>query len=85
MKTCILNSMKLMRVTLLCLALAVTSSLRAEILSVAVFDFESKDEAVRDLGSKVSSLLNAHLSIEPEIILVERAELEKALGEQELG
>ena len=54
-------------------------------LTVAVFDFESKDEAVRDLGPKVATLLNANLSAEPQIITVERAELEKVLGEQELG
>lgn len=54
-------------------------------LSVAVFDFESKDEAVRDLGPKVATILNATLSVEPTLIMVERAELEKVLGEQELG
>ncbi len=53
--------------------------------SIAVFDFESKEEAVKDLGPKVATLLNAHLSADPKLILVERAELEKALGEQELG
>jgi hypothetical protein len=54
-------------------------------LTVAVFDFESKDEAVRDLGPKVSALISANLSAEPQIITVERAELEKVLGEHELG
>jgi hypothetical protein len=57
----------------------------AEILTVAIFDFDSRDEAVRDLGSKVSVLVNAYLSAEPDLITVERAELEKILGEQELG
>ena len=57
----------------------------SNILTVAVFDFESKDEAVRDLGPKVSALINASLSAEPQLITVERAELEKVLGEQELG
>ena len=56
-----------------------------EVLTVAVFDFESRDEAVRDLGPKVATLVNANLSAEPQIITVERAELEKVLGEQELG
>ena len=55
------------------------------ILTVAVFDFESKDEGVRDLGPKVSALVNANLSASPQLITVERAELEKVLGEQELG
>jgi TolB-like protein len=57
----------------------------AQPLTVAIFDFESKDEAVRDLGPKVSTLLNANLSAQADIITVERAELEKVLGEQELG
>jgi len=55
------------------------------VLTVAIFDFESKDEAVHDLGPKVATLLNANLSAEPQIITVERTELAKALGEQELG
>lgn len=59
--------------------------LAADVLTVAVFDFESKDEAVRDLGPKVATLVNANLSAEPNLITVERAELEKVLGEQELG
>ncbi|HUA38308.1 MAG TPA: CsgG/HfaB family protein [Candidatus Sulfopaludibacter sp.] len=56
-----------------------------QILTVAVFNFESKDEAVHGLGPKVADLISANLSAEPDIITVERAELEKALGEQELG
>src|SRR5437867_9699720 len=56
-----------------------------DILTVAIFDFESRDEAVRDLGPKVATLINADLSAEPQLITVERAELEKVLGEQELG
>jgi hypothetical protein len=56
-----------------------------EVLTVAIFDFDSKDEGARDLGPKVATLLNANLSAEPQIITVERAELEKVLGEQELG
>ena len=57
----------------------------SEVLTVAVFDFDSKDEAVRDLGPKVATLINANLSADPNLITVERAELEKVLGEQELG
>jgi len=55
------------------------------VVTVAIFDFEAKDEAVRDLGPKIAVLLNANLSAEDGIITVERAELEKVLGEQELG
>jgi hypothetical protein len=72
----------------LALLLAAGTTVRAgsnDVLTVAVFDFESKDEAVRDLGPKVATLVNANLSTEPQIITVERAELEKVLGEQELS
>jgi hypothetical protein len=54
-------------------------------LSVAVFDFEAREEGVRDMGSKLAALISVHLSTEADLVLVERAELEKALGEQELG
>ena len=54
-------------------------------LTVAVFDFASPDEAVHDLGPKVSTLVDATLSANPDLITVERADLEKALSEQELG
>ena len=40
---------------------------------------------MRDLGPKIAALVNANLSAEPQLITVERAELEKVLGEQELG
>ena len=67
------------------LLLATASAFAAEVLTVAVFDFESKDEAIRDLGPKAATLVNANLSADPRLITVERAELEKALGEQEIG
>jgi hypothetical protein len=66
-------------------ALTATAVRAEQVLTVAVFDFESKDEAIRDLGPKVATLLNATLSAEVNLIMVERAELEKVLGEQELG
>ena len=56
-----------------------------DVLTVAVFDFDSKGEAVHDLGSKIATLVNANLSAQPDLMTVERAELEKVLGEQELG
>ncbi len=54
-------------------------------MTVAVFDFEAKEEALRDAGSKISALLQSALSTNEKVITVERAELEKILGEQELG
>jgi hypothetical protein len=73
---------------ILALLLAAGTTVRAatnDVLTVAVFDFESKDESVTGLGPKVAALVNANLSAEPQIITVERADLEKVLGEQELG
>jgi hypothetical protein len=69
----------------LLLAIGMARAQTTNPLTVAVFDFESKDEAVRDLGPKVSALINANLSADPQLITVERAELEKVLSEQELG
>lgn len=68
-------------------AISMTSGVlrAADVLTVAVFDFESKDEAVRDLGPKIATIVSANLSADPNVITVERTELEKALGEQELG
>lgn len=56
-----------------------------QVLTLAVFNFESKDDAIKDLGPQVTALINATLSARPELMTVERAELEKVLGEQELG
>ena len=51
-----------------------------------MFDFESKDDAsTRQLGPQIATMINATLSTESKINTVERAELQKALGEQELG
>jgi hypothetical protein len=54
-------------------------------LTVAVFDFECRDELLGDAGPQAALLLNALLSAESDLLLVERAELEKVLGEQALG
>src|SRR3954468_20428797 len=66
-------------------AVTATAVPSPSILTVAVFDFESRDEATHDLGPKASALINANLSADPQIETVERAELEKVLGEHELG
>ena len=59
----------------LLLAGGIALALAADVLTVAVFDVESKDEAKRDLGSEVAALVNVHLSAEPQLITVERAEM----------
>jgi hypothetical protein len=79
--------MKIANVVLFAILLAGTLARAGtpEVLTVAVFDFDSRDEAVRDLGAKVATLVNANLSAQPDLITVERTELEKVLSEQELG
>ena len=80
--------MKLKLISVLALVWLAGMVARAELalpLTIAVFDFESRDENVRDLGPKVATLINANLSADPNLITVERAELERVLGEQELG
>ena len=57
----------------------------AEPLTLAVFDFQSPEEGLRELGPKMSALVGANLAADSRLITVERAELDKALGEQELG
>lgn len=83
-----IRSMKATPAFQIALSLLLASAVRAaepEMLTVAILDFESKDAAVHDLGPKVATMVNAALSAEPQIITVERAELEKLLSEQELG
>ncbi len=53
--------------------------------TVAVLDFEAKSDAERELSAKVTPMVVAQLSVRPEIMLLERAEIDKALGEQALG
>jgi Curli production assembly/transport component CsgG len=67
------------------LALSVSKAAADQILTVAVLDFDSPDEAVHDLGLKVATLVSANLSAEPGLVTVERADLQKVLSEAELG
>jgi TolB-like protein len=53
-------------------------------LSVAVYDFKGDAEAA-SFTSKVTSLVTANLSTETNLVMLERAELTKALSEQAFG
>ena len=67
--------MKIKTTTLLTAALlAVTIPVSAATSppSVAIFDFESKEESVKNLGANVAALLNAYLSADPNLILGRR-------------
>lgn len=54
-------------------------------LTVAVYDFADADKDVAGYGAKVSALVTADLTTETNLIMVERADLIKALGEQAIG
>jgi Curli production assembly/transport component CsgG len=62
-----------------------TNTNSSQVLTVAIFDFESPGESARDLGKQISALVSANLSAEPNLNIVERAELEKVLAEQEMS
>lgn len=53
------------------------------LLTLAVFEFDTREGG--EVGQNVSALLNVQLSAEANLITVERAELAKVLGEQELS
>lgn len=53
-------------------------------LTVAVYDFTDADRQAEQYGGKVTTLVTADLTTETNLIMVERAQLKKALGEQAL-
>lgn len=54
-------------------------------ITAAILDFHTSDAKLGSKGAEIAQLLSAQLSGASNIILVERQELTKALGEQELG
>ena len=56
-----------------------------ETYTVAVLSFEASGEQLKDLAPEVTLLVNTYLSAEEGLSLVERADLDKALGELSLG
>ncbi len=56
-----------------------------EPMTAAVLDFDTAPDVHGPSGSDIAGLLSAKLSVSPSIIMVERGDLEKVLGEQELG
>lgn len=51
----------------------------------AILDFEYGDRRFPEMGGEFSDLLNVEMSLSPDIFLIERAELDNVLSEQELG
>lgn len=70
---------------LLALALPLRAEETPAPLTAAVLDFQSTGDELAAKGAEVAVLLNAQLSASPDLLLVERQELEKLLGEQEIG
>ena len=65
-------------------AIALPAIQAAEPLTTAVFDFQA-DSQLAKRGADIATLLNARLSAADHLVLVERQEIDKALGEQEIG
>jgi hypothetical protein len=54
-------------------------------LATAVLNFQTADDTVNKQGADVATLLEADLSNSPNAIMVERQDVDKILGEHELG
>jgi len=50
-----------------------------------VLPFQASGAELKDVGAEVTSLVATHLSTEPGLVMVQRAELDKVLAEKELG
>lgn len=74
----------LMKTLFFCMLLASLPALGGEAtpLTVAVLPFESSDEQLAGKAAEASTLLAVQLSTKPELWLLERADIEKILGEQ---
>ena len=57
----------------------------ATVCPAAIFPFQERGASVKGYGEKVSDVLFASLVVDPDLVLVERTEIEKILQEQELN
>jgi hypothetical protein len=64
---------------------AVAPAAASEPLATAILDFQSSDPATNPQSGELGTLLEADMSASPHATLVERADVEKLLNEQELG
>jgi serine/threonine protein kinase/TolB-like protein len=55
------------------------------VVAAALFPFEERGAGVKDMGARITDLLFAKLAARPELLLVDRADLNKTLAEQELN
>ena len=79
------------RIRPLCLVLAAllpslpVRAAEADIIPVAVLDFEASEPKLKERGMQLALLVTAQLSTQDNVTTVERQELAKLLGEHELG
>lgn len=66
-------------------AQAAAAGRAAEVYPLAVLPFQERGSGAEGYGQKVSDVLFASLVVDPELYLVDRADLDKVLGEQELN
>ncbi len=82
---------RVLLVSLAVLAVGLVSPLRAAeadpeaVYPTAILPFDERGEGARGMGQTVSDLLLAELVVRPDMVLVERAELDAILEEQGLG
>ena len=69
----------------LSLAAGVSAADKNPPITVAVYDFTDADKDADGYGGKVTALITADLTAETSLVMVERSDLKKALGEQAMG
>jgi hypothetical protein len=71
--------------TLVLSLLLLAATLQAKPLTVAVLGFETSAQRPQPAPAEITELLATFLGTNPELLLVERVEIDKILGEQTLG
>lgn len=72
-------------IAMVMMVLAVSSVCAQDMYPTAIFPFAERGSGVKGYGSKVSDILFAQLVVSPDLMLVDREELSKTLGEHELN
>jgi TolB-like protein len=75
----------ILALTILMLAVAIVRAARSDTVTIAVYDFTDADKKAGVYGNKVTTLVTADLTMETNLIMLERADLKKALKEQAIG
>ena len=62
------------------------TNMATSVIPIGVFPFQDgKDEKIEGAGQKVANLLTAYLTTQPDIMLVDRTEIDKVVTEQSLS